>query len=322
MPLIISRSPGFAHGFFYSKHRDFSTFTHGGDTIYFHSLGGFIPEYDFSFFLSNNTSTGMEAIFELMSNFYSTFFPESTGAELSDNYTAIGDLKKYIGTYLVNRHSESDISKLLKLTMKVSVRLSSEGGLEITDFMNSANRYVETDKNIFQEENGTGRIIFLEDEKGNIQSLIMDLIPAFLFNRSIFLEKIVLNAIIVLFLIVSLLFCFISAPTGLIAQFKNRYHQDRFAYLASTNALILTVSYFFFFISIIIFLVNDFVFNLPNIAIIILPYVLLILTLFMIIFTILSWLKKWWHLPGRTIYTTLTVSSLLFQIFLLVWKFF
>lgn len=317
-----SCSSGLAHGFFYSKHRGFTTLTHVGDTIYFHSLGGIIPEYNFSFFFSNNTSTGMTANFELLFNFLDTFLPEPTGAELSNNYTGTSDLKIFEGTYQINRHSESDFSKLLKLGMMVSVELSPESGLDITNFTNKTNRYVEIDKNIFQEVNGTDRIIFFEDEKGNIQSVIMDFIPAFLFNRMSLLENPLSNAIIVLLLILSLLFCFISAPTGLIAQFRKKYHQDKLSYLASTNALILIVSYFIFFTTLILYFVNDFIFNLPNISIAIFPYVLLILTLGMIIFTILTWLKKWWRLPGRIIYTTLTVSSLLFQGFLLVWKFF
>jgi CubicO group peptidase (beta-lactamase class C family) len=316
------RSSGFAHGFFYSRHKDFTTLTHGGDTIYFHSYGGIIPEYNFSFFFSNNTSTGSLANMELQSKLLDTFFPEPKGDELSNNYISTSNLNKYEDTYLVNRHSESDFSKLMKLGMTVSVKVSPDGGLDITDFTRSTKPYVEIDKNIFQEVDGTNRMIFFENEKGEINSVMMDIIPAFLFNKMSLSENSLLNALIVLFLIVTILFCFISAPTGIIAQFKKKYHKDKLSWLASTNALILIINYFLFFTVLIAFFSSDFIFNLPNIAIAIFPYVLLILTLGMSVFTVITWLKKWWRLPGRIIYTTLTVSSILFQCFSLVWKFF
>lgn len=316
------RSSGFAHGFFYSEHKNFTTLTHDGDTIYFHSYGGFIPEYNFSFFFSNNTSTGKAANMELQSKFYSTFFPEPAGSELSKNYISTSNLEKYKGTYLVNRHSESDFSKLMKLGMTISVKHLSEGVLEITDFTRSTNSYVEIDKNIFQEVNGTNKIIFLEDNVGNIQSVLMDIIPAFIFNRMNFLESPLFNMVIVLLLILSILFCFISAPTGLISQFKKRYRENKLSWLASTNALVLIISYFIFFAAIFIIMSGDFIFTQPTIFITILPYVLLIFTIGLVIFTFIAWQNKWWHLSGRIIYSALTVSSVLFQWFLFIWRFF
>ncbi len=316
------RSSGFAHGFFYSEHNNFTTLTHGGDTIYFHSYGGFIPEYNFSFFFSNNTSTGSLANMELQSNFLNTFFPEPTGNKLSGNYSDTSDLLKFEGTYQINRHSESDFSKLMKLGMVVTVKISPDGELDITDFTRLTGSYVEIDKNIFQDVNGTNRMIFFENEKGEVTSVMMDIIPAFLFNRMSIIENPLVHSIIVLFLILSLIFCFISAPTGIIAQFKRKYHINRLSWLGSTSSLVLIISYFIFFTVLISFLSNDFIFTLPNIMITIFPYILLILTMSMIAFTILAWQKKWWRLPGRIIYMTLTISSVLFQCFLFIWRFY
>jgi hypothetical protein len=96
------RANGFAYGFFESGRPGPRGLGHGGDTIYFHSDSGYLPEEGLAYFVSTNTSAGMQLTLELHEKLFDEFFPVPTGTELAGKAALQPDLRQYTGTFAMN----------------------------------------------------------------------------------------------------------------------------------------------------------------------------------------------------------------------------
>jgi CubicO group peptidase (beta-lactamase class C family) len=212
------RAAGFAYGFFEVWRGDVRGFGHGGDTIYFHSDSGYLPEPGLAYFVSTNSASGMELTLELQRRLFDRFFPSPTGAELAARAELHPDLTQYTGLFSMDRRSESDPTKIMGALTLISPKVSKDGkGLWIASILDpKGSEYVSVEKDIFQQKDGSMRVVFLRDDRGNVRSLYSHEFPAFLFSRVPWIElpavSLVVLALGVLFLLTGL----IAPPTGLL----------------------------------------------------------------------------------------------------------
>jgi len=169
------RMMGMALGFYETGRNGLRLVGHGGDTIYFHSDLVIDQKNDLAYFVSFGGGGGSIVRSAFMGAFYDAFYPQEKKKIIppSDFSARAG---KYAGTYLFWRSSFSKIEKLLMLVGGISVKPMADNTL-LMALGGKASRYAETDKNLFQEINGSGKIAFQENDKGLITGFVKDGLP-------------------------------------------------------------------------------------------------------------------------------------------------
>ena len=319
-----SRANGFAHGFFELGHGEVKVFGHGGDTIFFHSISGYMPEEDFAYFISTNSAPGMQLTLKLQDQMFDEFFPVPTGREMAAAAGLNPVLEEYTGTFAMNRRSESDPTQIMGAVTLVSPKISEDReGLHIASILNpEGGVYVPVEKDIFQQKDGRMRIVFLRDDRGKVQSLYIHDFPAFLFSRPPWIET---PAVSITVLILGLLFFLtglIAPPTGLMTLIprlrpKNGGTAMRFAQWSGRVYLLLVILE-----AVLIALPGTSIFVPIGPAHGIPLYLASAAVLLVLASAVQSWRKKFFRLPGRLHYSAFALSQALLIAFLGYWGFF
>jgi CubicO group peptidase (beta-lactamase class C family) len=212
------RAAGFAHGFFEIWHGDLLGYGHGGDTIYFHSESGYLPDQGLGYFVSTNSAAGMQLNFELQRRFLDRFYPAPTGGELAAQAGLKPDLGEYTGLYSMDRRSESDPTQIMGAFTLISPKVSDDGeGLRIASILDpEGSVYVPVARDIFQQREGSMRIVFLRGADGRVRSLYSHDFPAFLFSRVPWIEHPAVSLAVLGLGVLFLLTGLIAPPTGLL----------------------------------------------------------------------------------------------------------
>ena len=318
------RANGFAHGFFELGHGEVKVFGHGGDTIFFHSISGYLPEKDFAYFISTNSASGMQLTLKLQDQMFDEFFPVPTGGELAAEAGLNPDLEEYTGTFAINRRSESDPTQIMGAVTLVSPKISEDGeGLHISSILDpEGGVYVPVEKDIFQQKDGRMRTVFLRDDQGKVQSLYVHDFPAFLFSRPPWIET---PSVSITVLILGLLFFLtgsIAPPTGLLTLIprlrpKNRGPSVRLAQWSGRAYLLL-----FILEAVLIASLGNFIFVPIGPAHAIPLYLATAAVVLVLLSAVQSWRKKFFRLPGRLHYSAFALSQALLIAFLGYWGFF
>jgi CubicO group peptidase (beta-lactamase class C family) len=212
------RANGIAHGFFEIGSEEVRGYGHGGDTILFHSISGYLPEQNLAYFVSTNSASGMQLTRTLGERFFGEFFPSPTGAELAAQAGVEPDLREYTGIFAMNRRPESDPTQIIGAVTLVNPGITEDGrGLRIASMLDpEGSVYVPVARDIFQQEDGRARIVFLRDEAGKVQSLYANEMPAFLFSRPPWIEHPLVSLIVISLGLLLLVTGLIAPPTGLL----------------------------------------------------------------------------------------------------------
>ena len=318
------RANGFAHGFFELGHGEVKVFGHGGDTIFFHSISGYLPEEDFAYFISTNSASGMRLTLKLQDQMFDEFFPVPTGGELAAEAGLNPDLEEYTGTFAINRRSESDPTQIMGAVTLVSPKISEDGdGLHISSILDpEGGVYVPVEKDIFQQKDGRMRIVFLRDDQGKVQSLYAHDFPAFLFSRPPWIETPVVSITVLILGLLFFLTGSIAPPTGLLTLIprlrpKNRGPSVRLAQWSGRAYLLL-----FILEAVLIASLGNFIFVPIGPAHAIPLYLATAAVVLVLLSAVQSWRKKFFRLPGRLHYSAFALSQALLIAFLGYWGFF
>ena len=125
------------------------------------------------------------------------FFPLPTGKEVAEKLDACTDLSLYPGTYLANRRSESDMTKLISLAMKLKIEKTKNETLKTFNFFTQEyQEYVQVEPDVFQDQevDGHQKIAFLRNNNGSIDGLIWVSLPIITFKRAPLWELPVISA--------------------------------------------------------------------------------------------------------------------------------
>jgi CubicO group peptidase (beta-lactamase class C family) len=161
---------------------------HGGDTLWFHTLFAMIPEHKVGLFVSYNTDRGGGARDELLSAFLDRYFPASPEPRPKST-TDIASLKRFEGEYSVSRHSQTTYAKLLPVLFQPFIVALNDDGTLSAGSMTESRRYVQVDSLVFRELDGRRKLIFHEDDQGNITHIFFADVPALAWIRETGVNK-------------------------------------------------------------------------------------------------------------------------------------
>lgn len=303
------RAKGVAHGLMELDFNDQQVLGHGGDTIYFHSLWFIVPKQHVGVFFSVNTGLDYAMVQDtvaLAQAFMSHFFPSPTGRERAREFKSCTDISLYPGDYLANQRSESDMSKLLSLSMNMKVRRTENNTLRIANcFMQETLEYIEVEPGIFQEVDGCGRVAFMRNDEGAVKGLIWTALPVITFKRPPFWELPALNIAIVTVTAILVLCGLFLRPFGLSTLlFKNKTVQPEGATAATRLGFAVALIYTLFVPSVILAVDSDFVFaGDPPMAPFLIPWVAFFLGLLLPFYAYLAWKRGFWGRAGRVFYS-------------------
>jgi CubicO group peptidase (beta-lactamase class C family) len=176
---------GMALGFYEQNRNGHRIISHGGDTIYFHSVLYLIPDVQVGLFMSYNSAGKGEidpraAVFE---KFMNRYFPDPA-PHLATLASAAQDAKTVTGHYLGSRRAETTILSLMSAFGQLKVSANSDGTISADGFKSYSGQpkhLREVGPLLFQDVNGSDRVAFTRDGSGHLV-LALDF-PALIFQR-------------------------------------------------------------------------------------------------------------------------------------------
>jgi CubicO group peptidase (beta-lactamase class C family) len=175
------RLPGNAHGFWESNFNNMRIIEHGGDTVLFHSQLALIPEKKLGWFVSCNSPNGnvrLQLLEALLNRYYR---PNAPLAEIRPSPQLKSSLSRIVGTYSSARRGYKTYEKLAILLASTKISAAKDGALLMKDETlvlpdfggGDVRRYTEVAPLVFQKVDGQDKIIFKEDERGDITYAFM-----------------------------------------------------------------------------------------------------------------------------------------------------
>lgn len=169
------RMMGMALGFYETDQNGLRFVGHGGDTGYFHSELVIDQQNDLTYFISFGGNGGGVVRSAFKGAFYDAFYPqEKTKITPPSDFNERAE--KYAGSYKFWRSGFSKIDKVMMLFSTVSVQPTAENTLVVA-LGDNASQYAEIDTNLFQKIDGTGKLAFQENDRGEITGLVLDGMP-------------------------------------------------------------------------------------------------------------------------------------------------
>ncbi len=187
-----------ALGFYENNLNGHRIIGHGGDTVYFHSQLGLIPDENVGLFVSYNSAGkgnlgGRAALFE---NFMDRYFPAP-----KPNQPALAsakqDVQELAGYYRSSRRSEKSILSLESAFDQVKVVANSDGTITVNGLGGPGSDYKnmrEIAPSVFHSPRDSSRIAFARDASGQ-PVLCLDF-PVFVYQRVPWYKNTALNSVL------------------------------------------------------------------------------------------------------------------------------
>jgi CubicO group peptidase (beta-lactamase class C family) len=146
---------------------------HGGDWVGFHSLLQFLPERGVGLFVSynGNNSYGVDASVParevLFNAFMRRYFPAADPPRTRAGGDFAGRARRLAGEYANANYSHTDFTKLAAALGGVRVAVNDDDTITVTSGTGSR-RFVEVEPLVFRELDGQQRVVFQQDNTGNI----------------------------------------------------------------------------------------------------------------------------------------------------------
>lgn len=321
---------GMAHGFMTDSINGREIFQHAGGMMLYSTWFSLVPEEEVGLFISHSGGNAFvnKDIFEAFMN---RFFPSEEAAIPTPEATAnMGKRSnRFTGEYYQNRRSFTTVDAILSIMMGViRVSVDEEGYLEV-NHLGETNRFIEVEPGVYSNLSDKrsndywgdfSTIVFSTDSHGRTMLMThgpMSYSKAAWYESSGFTFLTLVSSLLVL--IGSLVYWGIKALVRKIRR-KNSIEFTIGAKWAKRVAISQGVLTFTFLVS---FMANgelDPIYGLPKTAFtkpstfsVILDsfvsYGIAFLTLPLLVFAIVSWVKGYWKLLGRVHYTLFAVFS-------------
>ncbi len=329
---LFSHSPkvgGFAYGFMQMTLNGQHILMHGGDTVYFHSLLALLPEQNVGLFVSYNSSSGPAAVDNTLRAFMDRYFPAPELSPAPPLADAARHAAQVTGDYMMARSNASTPEKVARLFQTFTVGVNANDSTQIT--LNAPGQaphfYQEVEPFVYQPSdlhpNTNGGLVFRTDAQGRVTHLLIENAPfsAFIklpwylaagFQQSLLFGCIILFASVLLW-----------TPIGFWLQRRFQEPYADWQRPASWSAgLLSALSLFFLVVFIVLFSNPKLAFGLPPWIdyLMLLPWVIAVLALALLFFTLLAWRQRAWSLLGRIHYTLVTLAALVFVEWMVYWK--
>jgi CubicO group peptidase (beta-lactamase class C family) len=318
------RLNGFAHGFYEMNQNGQWIIGHGGDTAFFHSILALLPDQGIGFFASYNSEDAAMLPQELLMAFIDRYYPvqDSAGLEMAEsNQEAVG---RFAGEYLMNRASYTTPEKILHLFTPVAVAANPEGTLTLTSPY--GDQYFRQFGPLeFHEIDGDDMLLFQEDNNGDINYLYLNSAPMLASEKADWYQSPTFHQILFIVILILFFTVLITAPVG---YFVNRVHgiekpsmSARIArivlFAVAILTFILVIGMMVAFSDIVPLMTGDL--SLLGFLYII-PWVIAALTFAALVYTVLAWKDRFWHLSSRIHYTVVTLGAIALVWFFYYWN--
>ncbi|MFN8492737.1 MAG: serine hydrolase domain-containing protein [Caldilineaceae bacterium] len=320
------RVGGFAHGFMEATINSQHLIWHGGDTLYFHSALVLLPEQNTGFFVSYNGSTGELAVLSTLRTFMDHYYPAPQAPQTT---APTENLARYAGAYGATRGNQTTVEKALNLFQTVTVAptgtqelLVSVGAPAQLTFL-----YKAVEPLVFRSADlpptPFGDLVFRADAQGRITAMFQQNNPTAAYLPLPWYAASGLNFTLIGLCALLFLSIIIWGPIGFWINRRFRLGRPFRERLASWVAGLLSLLSLAFLIGFIILFSNpQTALGLPAWAQILfaLPWGIAVLAIFMLLFMLVAWARRYWSIPGRIHYTLVTLAALAFVWWLIYWN--
>jgi len=323
------KADGWTYGFMATEVNGERIIWHSGSIGVFRSAMILLPERDVGLFVSFNGAGADRR--ELMRTFVDHYYPGSQTAAQQPTTEPRADHKRFTGSYRGTRNNETRWEKWLALVKQASVKSASNGTLQTVgaDSGVPVSLWSATgDPFVFSQIDGSDKLIFQEDKDGNIASFAVASRVAEEYFKLDWYETTMFS---LLWLLVCLLIFLVNVLFWPLRYLANRLrHKDEARESVSLTVRIAQwVSWgvcafgLFFAIAFLITSVGPHIaYGIPSATagLLLIPLIMSVLTIVMVIFTVLAWVRRDWSLAWRAYYMLLTVTSVAFIWFMYSWN--
>ena len=316
---------GFAHGFMVATINNQHIIWHEGDTLYFHSALILIPEHNMGFFVSYNGATGSLAVQNTIRAFMDHYFPLQQPAPS----ISADKVTRYTGAFLPARSGYTTAEKALGIFQSVTVEPADTQHLVVSLGLPAQMvlHYVEVEPSVFHSSDVPpsifGDLVFRADDQGRIKYLFWQNNPTTAYIKSPWYAEPGFNLILPGICILLFMSVLIWVPIGSWIKLhfrEQRPYQTRLASLWSIALSALGIAFMVGFI--VLFTSPETALGLPSWAqyLFLLPWIIAVLAIGMVFFTILIWKRRYLSIPGRIHFTLVMLASLAFLWWLGYWN--
>ncbi|MGI6207969.1 MAG: serine hydrolase domain-containing protein [Anaerolineae bacterium] len=309
------RLMGWGWGFAVEQEKGLKAVGHGGDTTYFHSFLGLLPEHNVGIFISTNSQTGSNLRAGVFEGIVQRYFLEPASPQPVASYSP-DDGNRFSGAYLPARSNYTRFEKLLGLFQVLNVSTTERGTIRlIGPYAQDDLEWAPAEALTFRPtdpQSRRGPVIFSEDGSrlhfGPWAFLRLPWYGTPPFQYAVLGASLAALASAV-----------VAWPVGFLGNRRRRLElgspgEPGLAragrLLAWTSALLTLVS-----LGATAAVLSDFesvTFGMPPAlnALLTVPYLTSVLAIGVAVFAVLAWVKGWWTLIGRLHYTLIAAAGL------------
>jgi CubicO group peptidase (beta-lactamase class C family) len=321
------RLSGNAHGFWERQAHGLRIIGHGGDTWLFHSQLILIPEERIGLLVVYNTQTAASpARDELVQAFLDKFYPAPVAIPPQPQASARIALERYAGWYGLTRNASSNLEKAMRLVLVVRVKATEKGTLMTHWPAGLGSRHwVEVESGVFRRADGRDTLVFRTDDRGRVTYAFLDSLPMFAGARLRGLEAPVLHWVLEGTCLLIFLFV-LMWPLGWLKKKACRLDvpEKQAPWPAKTVTFIFSLLNLAFFGCLVAAMLKPEEFLLgvpPPLRIgLYLPLASMPFLALSVIYSALSWIKKYWTLCGRLFYALAAAAGIVFIMDLVYWN--
>jgi len=170
-----SHLSGMTYGFIEMKLNDKRLIGHTGGIRHFSTLLVLLPDYNVGLFASYNTATSAPT--ELLHAFLDRFYPAPNYPVSQPPADFLESAQLVQGMYRPTYSQFTSLEKVGELLNLVSIDISSDGALLLTQNGSGPRRRLEVAPLIFHPTNGQNVLIFREDSQGQVTYMFSDSAP-------------------------------------------------------------------------------------------------------------------------------------------------
>ncbi|HNT24854.1 MAG TPA: serine hydrolase domain-containing protein [Anaerolineales bacterium] len=326
---------GWGYGFYETLAGELRGIGHGGDTQLFHSELLLLPEQQMGVFVSYNSAEASLAATEFLTAFINHYFQPEQSLLPEPSAAAPQTYQRYLGAYMGARNNFSTPEKITALFTQVNVSLTPQGRLLVHLAFpgQMPAQFVEVSPLTFAPVDPAsalfGRMVFREDEQGNITHLFFENFPTSAYVRLPWYAGTNFNLAVLALCMV--LFSTVIALGPAVAWINRRLdiQHSRAEILARRLAWVICLLNMIFLPTLFLVLSSPEIMFGDTSAVkllLLLPWLLAALTAALVVFVILAWSGVWnpgrkpyWNLLGRLHFTLLAFAALFFVWWMAYW---
>jgi CubicO group peptidase (beta-lactamase class C family) len=319
---------GMAYGFVRWHVNGQLTLWHNGDTSLFHTGLHLLPDQNLGFFISNNGFDGGQLESEVFQAFMDHYYPAQPVKTLMPLVGAASRATQYAGEYYSSRSDFTGLEKIVNIFSPIQISADANGYV-LFPSGNEMKKYVEVEPGLLQSvENPWKQAALKSDSNGQFYLLTPG--PAVLVKASWYQTQLFHLSILGLCMLV-FLFTLLGWLISFIRAWRKRQPQPlplRLAQISGTVFIFLLLV----FLAGVVYVVSqvDLVSNTPLFVlevptalplVLAIPPIMVVTGILLLVFTLLTWVKRLWSFGGRLHYTLLTIAAWVMLWELVYWNF-